>query len=177
MPYGHWILPSLFSELHAVQLHCWRKCQLNNKLTPPCDVPFKVPLSCIGMPYLQTEHCTPYPVAKFESLFFRNTLLLQRDSLLKGAFKWPKFSLTISAHRYYTETPHEFNVLTSFLKRIWIKLSKSVSQLKIGLFLCVLDQNFVLSDTLNICGWKTCGQWHTDFTNLFDVNQGYIELV
>ena len=87
VPYGHLILPSLFSELHAVQLHCWRKCQLNNKLTPPCDVP----LSCIGMPYLQTEHCTPSPVAQFKSLFFHNTLLLHRDSPLKGAFKWPKF--------------------------------------------------------------------------------------
>ena len=128
VPYGHWILPSLFSELHAVQLHCWRKCQLNNKLTPPCDVP----LSCMGMPYLQTEHCTPSPVAQWKSLFFHNTLLLHRDSLLKGAFKWPKFSLTISAHRYYTETPHEFNILTSFLNRIWVKLSESFSELKIG---------------------------------------------
>ena len=87
IPYGHLILPSLFSELHAVQLHCWRKCQLNNKLTPPCDVP----LSCIGMPYLQTEHCTPSPVAQCKSLFFHNTLLLHRDSPLKGAFKWPNF--------------------------------------------------------------------------------------
>ena len=95
-------------ELHAVQLHCWRKCQLNNKLTPPCDVP----LSCIGMQYLQTEYFTPSPVAQWKSLFFHNTLLLHRDSPLKGAFKWPKFSL-ISAHHYYTETPHEFNILTS----------------------------------------------------------------
>ena len=102
-----------------------------------------VPLSCIGMPYLQTEHCTPYPVAKFESLFFHNTLLLQRDSLLKGAFKWPKFSLTISAHCYYTETLHEFNILASFLKRIWVQLSKSFSELKIVWFLWHLDQKIV----------------------------------
>ena len=102
-----------------------------------------VPLSCIGMPYLQTEHCTPYPVAKFESIFFHNTLLLQRDSLLKGAFKWPKFSLTISAHCYYTETLHEFNILASFLKRIWVQLSKSFSELKIVWFLWHLDQKIV----------------------------------
>ena len=128
IPYGHLILPSLFSELRAVQLHCWRKCQLNNKLTPPCDVP----LSCMGMPYLQTEHCTPSPVAQWKSLFFHNTLLLHRDSLLKGAFKWPKFSLTISAHCYCTETLHEFNILASFFSRIWVQLSKTFSQLKIG---------------------------------------------
>ena len=140
VPYGYWILPSLFSELHAVQLHCWRKCQLNNKLTPPCDVP----LSCMGMPYLQTEHCTPSPVAQWKSLFFHNTLLLHRDSLLKGAFKWPKFSLTISAHRYYTETPHEFNILTSFLNRIWVQLSESFSELQIGWFLWHLDQKIIL---------------------------------
>ena len=141
VPYGHWILPSLFQ---------WA--------------------------LLKEEHSTPSPVAQCKSLFFHNNAAAQTHLSLKGASKWNEFSL-ISAHRYYAETPHEVNILTSFLKRIWIKLSKSVSQLKIGLFLCVLDQNYILSDTPNICGWKTCGQWHTDFTNLFDVNQGYIELV
>ena len=62
----------------------------------------------------------------------------------KGAFKWPKFSLTISAHRYYTETLHEFNILTSFLIWIWVQLSESFSELKIGWFLWHLDQKFVL---------------------------------
>ena len=113
-------------------------------------------------------HC----VQRSSSIFF-NT---QTHLSLKGASKWNQISL-ISAHRYYAETPHEFNILTSFLKRIWIKLSESVSQLKIGPFLGVLDQNYLLSDTVNIYWWKTCGEWHTDFTNCFDANHGYNELV
>ena len=108
VPYGYWILPSLFSELHAVQLHCWRKCQPSNKLTPPCDVP----LSCIGMPYLQTEHCTPSPVAQCKSLLLHNTLLLHRHSPLKGAFKWPDFLSQFPCLVITRKTPHEFNVLT-----------------------------------------------------------------
>ena len=54
------------------------------------------------------------------------------------------FSCKISAHRYYTETPHEFNILTSFLNRIWVQLSESFSELKIGWFLCHLDQKIIL---------------------------------
>ena len=72
---------------------------------------------------------------------------------LKGASKWKTFSL-ISPQRYYAETPHEFNNLTSFLNRIWIKLSESFSQLKIGQFLSVLDQNLIFSDTLLFTGGK-----------------------
>ena len=70
VPYGYWILPSLFSELHAVQLHCWRKCQLNNKLTPPCDVP----LCCIVMPYLHPFPCCPVK----ESLLPQHSAAAQR---------------------------------------------------------------------------------------------------
>ena len=126
-----------FNELHATQFHLWRKSQEpNNNQTPPCDVPWR----SIRVQYLQTEHFTPSPVPKCKSFFFHNNAAAQTHLSLKGASKWKKFSL-ISAHRCYAETPHEFNNLTSFLKRIWIKLSKSVSQLKIGLFLCVLDQN------------------------------------
>ena len=161
-----------FNELHATQFHLWRKSQEpNNNQTPPCDVPWR----SIRVQYLQTEHFTPSPVAQCKSLFHNNAAA-QTHFSLKGASKWNEFSL-ISAHRYYAETPHEFNILTSFLKRIWIKLSKSVSQLKIGLFLCVLGQNYLLSNTVNICWWKTCEQWHTDFTNLFHAIHGYLELV
>ena len=162
-----------FNELHAAQFHFWRKSQEpNNNQTPPCDVPWR----SIRVQYLQTEHFTPSPVPKCKSFFFHNNAAAQTHLSLKGASKWKKFSL-ISAHRCYAETPHEFNILTSFLKRIWIKLSESVSQLKIGPFLCVLDQNYLLSDTVNIYWWKTCGEWHTDFTNCFDANHGYNELV
>ena len=35
----------------------------------------------------------------------------------------------------------------------------------------------LLPNIVNICWWKTCEQWHTDFTNLFHANHGYIELV
>ena len=66
----------------------------------------------------------------------------------KGASKWKKFPL-ISAHRYYGVTPHELDILTSFLIRIWIKFSNSVSQLQIGWFLWFLDQIFSYTLTAN----------------------------
>ena len=69
VPYGHLILPSLFSELHAVQLHCWRKCQLNNKLTPPCDVP----LSCIEM-LICKQNTAPLPLLPSEKVSSFTTL-------------------------------------------------------------------------------------------------------
>ena len=139
-----------FNELHATQFHLWRKSQEpNNNQTPPCDVPWR----SIRVQYLQTEHFTPSPVPKCKSFFFHNNAAAQTHLSLKGASKWKTFSL-ISPHRYYTETRHEFNNLTSFLNRIWIKLSESFSQLKIGQFLSVLDQNFIFSDTLLFTGGK-----------------------
>ena len=100
-----------------------------------------------------TEHSTPSPVAQCKSLFTHNNAAAQTHLSLKGASKWKTFSL-ISPQRYNAETPHEFNNLTSFLNRIWIKLSESFSQLKIGQFLSVLDQNLIFSDTLLFTGGK-----------------------
>ena len=94
----------------------------------------------------------------------------------KGAFKWPKFSLIISAQRYYTETPHEFNVLTSFLKRIWVQLSESFSELKIGWFLWHLDQKIILTLTVNCYCTSIGGQFDTCITSVFNVTHGPIQL-
>ena len=94
----------------------------------------------------------------------------------KGAFKWPKFSLIISAQRYYTETPHEFNVLTSFLKRIWVQLSESFSELKIGWFLWHLDQKIILTLTVNFYCTRIGGQFDTCITSVFNVTHGPIQL-
>ena len=82
------------------------------------------------------------------------------------------FSCKISAHRYYTETPHEFNILTSFLNRIWVQLSESFSELKIGWFLWHLDQKIVLTLIVNFYRARIGAQLHTDITmitSVFDV--------
>ena len=79
------------------------------------------------------------------------------------------FSCKISAHRYYTETPHEFNILTSFLNRIWVQLSESFSELKIGWFLWHLDQKIVLTLIVNFYRARIGAQLHTDITSVFNV--------
>ena len=81
------------------------------------------------------------------------------------AFHFPQLPevLLFCSHRYYTETPNEFNSLTSFLKRIWVKLSKSFSELKIGWFLWHLDQKFVLPlwrKFLRNGNWWMIWHWH-----------------
>ena len=106
VPYGHLILPSIFSELHAVQLHCWRKCQLNNKLTPPWDVP----LSCMWMPYLHPFPCCP--VKKFSS----TTLSCSKEThLLKVHFngqnslsQFPRSSVITRKRRTNSPFWHHF---------------------------------------------------------------------
>ena len=87
------------------------------------------------------------------------------------------FSCKISAHRYYTETPHEFNVLTSFLKRIWVQLSESFSGFKIGWFLWHLDQNIVFTLSVNFYCTKIAGQFDTYITSVFNVTHECIQLV
>ena len=89
--------------------------------------------------YLETELCTP------------SLLLSEKVSSphsVKGAFKWRKFSEN-SAHRYYAETPDEVNILAYFLKRIWVQLSESFSEMEIGWFLWHLDQKIVLTLIVN----------------------------
>ena len=80
------------------------------------------------------------------------------------------------SHRYYTETPNEFNSLTSFLKRIWVKLSKSFSELKIGWFLWHLDQKIILTLTVNFYCTRIGGQFDTCITSVFNVTHGPIQL-
>ena len=87
-----------------------------------------------------------------------------------------KISL-ISAHRYYTETPHEFNILTSFLKRIWVQLSESFSGLRIGLFLWHLDQKIVFTLTVNFYCTRIAGKFDTYITSVFNVTHRCIQLV
>ena len=73
------------------------------------------------------------------------------------------------SHRYYTETPNEYNILTSFLRRIWVKLSESFSELKIGWFLWQLDQKIVLTLIVNFYRARIGAQLHTDITSVFNV--------
>ena len=125
--------------------------------------------------YLETELCTPSLLLS-EKVSSPKTLCCPQTHLsVKGAFKWRKFSL-ISAHRYYTETPHEFNVLTSFLKRIWVQLSESFSELKIGWFLWHLDQKIILTLTVNFYCTRIGGQFDTCITSVFNVTHGPIQL-
>ena len=69
-------------------------------------------------------------------------------SLLAPPSKW-HFPVTIClwtfSARLNAETQQEFNILKSFLKRIWDKLFGSDSELKIARFLTILCQNFVFS--------------------------------
>ena len=96
-----------------------------------------------------------------------NKLKMQKQKQ-SGFFPGVSFSptcevLLFCSHRYYTETPNEFNSLTSFLKRIWVKLSKSFSELKIGRFLWHLDQKFVLPlwrKFLRNGNWWMIWHWH-----------------
>ena len=123
---------------------------------------FAATAPCSTLALMKEEHSTPSPVAQCKSLFFHNNAAAQTHLSLKGASKWNEFSL-ISAHRFYAETPHEFNILTSFLKRIWVKLSKSFSELKIGRFLWHLDQKFVLPlwrKFLRNGNWWMIWHWH-----------------
>ena len=50
---------------------------------------------------------------------------------------------TFPAHLNYAETQHEFNILTSFLKWIWSKLSRTASGFQLSRFLLKLGQNLV----------------------------------
>ena len=49
------------------------------------------------------------------------------------------------ANHYYAETQHKFSILKYFLKRIWGKLFRTVSGLKIAHFLQILDHDLVLN--------------------------------
>ena len=100
------------------------------------------------------------------SLCYYSKTHLQRLTSLKGASKWKKFPL-ISAHRYYGLMPHKLDILTSFLKRIWVKLFKTVSQSKIGWFLWFLDQIGILNPSVTfywyVENWLTVGHWFCQF--------------
>ena len=94
--------------------------------------------------YLETELCTPSLLLS-EKVSSPKTLCCPQTHLsVKGAFKFRKFSL-ISAHRYYAETPLKVNILTSFLKRIWVQLSGSFSGFKIGWFLWHYRQRWLMA--------------------------------
>ena len=49
------------------------------------------------------------------------------------------------ANHYYAETQHKFSILKYFLKRIWGKLFRTVSGLKIAHFLQILDHDLVVN--------------------------------
>ena len=126
--------------------------------------------------YLETELCTPSLLLS-EKVSSPKTLCCPQTHLsVKGAFKWRKFSL-ISAHHYYAETPDKVNILTSFLKRIWVQLSESFSELKIGWFLWHLDQKIVLTLFVNFYRAKIGAQFDTDITSVFNVTHECIQLV
>ena len=57
----------------------------------------------------------------------------------------PGKNLNKIANHYNAETQHKLSILTHFLKRIWGKLSRTVSGLKISHFLRILDHNLVLN--------------------------------
>ena len=84
--------------------------------TPPCDMPVR------GSIWKQNS--APLPFCWVKKSLLPKHCCPQTQLSVKGAFKWRKFSL-ISPHRYYAETPHEVNILTSFLQRIWFQLSES----------------------------------------------------
>ena len=135
--------------------------------TPPCDMPVR------GSIWKQNS--APLPFCWVKKSLLPKHCCPQTQLSVKGAFKWRKFSL-ISAHRYYAETPDEVNILTSFLKRIWVQLSESFSELKIGWFLWHLDQKIILTLTVNFYCTRIGGQFDTCITSVFNVTHGPIQL-
>ena len=56
---------------------------------------------------------------------------------------------TFPAHLNYAETQHEFNILTSFLKWIWSKLSRTASGFQLSRFLWKLGHNLFKAKKIN----------------------------
>ena len=123
--------------------------------TPPCDMPVR------GSIWKQNS--APLPFCWVKKSLLPKHCCPQTQLSVKGAFEWRKFSL-ISAHHYYAKTPDKVNILTSFLKRIWVQLSESFSELKIGWFLWHLDQKIVLTLIVNFYRARSGAQFHTDIT-------------
>ena len=92
-------------------------------------------------------------------------------SLLAPPSKW-HFPVTIClwtfSARLNAETQQEFNILKSFLKRIWGKLFGSDSKLKIARFLTILCQNFVLSKNSDEFNFRRNSTWFQHYVIIFE---------
>ena len=150
----------LFTKFKKIHSWFWGSCLKTRNIS--------------GKPMQRWCHYHNNPFRPLPFCWVKKSLLLKHPAahgltfLLKVHLNGGNF-LFISAHRYYAETPHEVNILTSFLKRIWVQLSESFSELKIGWFLWLLDQKIVLTLFVNFYRAKIGAQLDTDI-------QGYLML-